>query len=311
MVVDHLSNSKDGFDESNSGGTHVFSAEALEIIKLRYLRRNNDDEIIETIDEMFYRVARGSAEVEFNYGASSKAVDQLTSEFLEVLSNLEALPGGRTLANLGWRNVIPNCVVLHIEDDLKSIFRTLQQAAILQKQGCGLGFPLHLMRPTGFRTIKTQGQSSGPISFLNIYNTAFGVIKQQNRHGANMALMRVDHPDILEFIHCKDREGDFANFNITVGVTNKFMEAVKSKSPWKCKFGGTEYNPRRIERGPDFSFKNVTEVEITADVIFNEIVESAHKTGEPGIAFIDLINETNVLKKLGNIEACNPCGKDI
>ena len=168
-----------------------FSPEALEIITSRYLRHDDNDEIIETPHEMFYRVAKTLAEVECQYGANAEAVAKFTLDFFEVLSNLEAVPGGRTLANLGWKKkIITNCVVLHIEDDLKAIFKTMQEAALLQKHGCGLGFPLHLMRPTGFRTIKTQGHSSGPISFLNIYNSAFGIIKQQNRHGANMAVMR-------------------------------------------------------------------------------------------------------------------------
>lgn len=290
----------------------AFSPEALEILSSRYLRHNDNDEIIEVPNEMFYRVAKAAAEVEFKYGADPKTVLNLTGEFFDVLSNLEGIPAGRTLANLGWRDkVIPNCVVMHIEDDLKSIFRTMEHAALLQKQGSGLGFPLHLMRPTGFRTIQTQGRSSGPVSFLNIYNTAFGVIKQQNRHGANMAVMKVDHPDILEFIHCKDKEGAFANFNITVGITDEFMEAVQSKAPWKCKFKEIECNPRRIERDANFSYKNITEVEITADALFDEIVESAHKTGEPGICFIDLVNGSNPLKKLGKLEACNPCGKSV
>ena len=140
---------------------------------------------------MFHRVANALAKIEFDYGAKESDVKKFAADFFEVLSNLEAIPGGRTLANLGWKKkIITNCVVLHIEDDLGSIFGTMKDAAILQKHGSGLGFPLHLMRPTGFRTVKTQGKSSGPVSFLNIYNAAFGVIKQQNRHGANMAVMR-------------------------------------------------------------------------------------------------------------------------
>ena len=175
----------------NSSGQPKFSKEAQKIIDLRYLRRNDDGVIIEDVNAMFTRVARAMAEVEFKYGANKEEVNQFTTEFFNVLNNLEGSPGGRTLANLGWKEtIIPNCVVLHIEDNLESIFRTLGEAAILQKHGSGIGFPLHLMRPTGFRTIATQGQSSGPISFLNVYNAAFGVIKQQNRNGANMAVMQ-------------------------------------------------------------------------------------------------------------------------
>ncbi len=122
-------------------------------------------------------------------------------------------------------------------------------------------------------------------------------------------MARVDDPDILEFIHCKDREGDFENFNITVAITNEFMQAVQAKSIWKCKFNEIECNPRRIERTSSYAYKSITGVEITADAIFDEIVASAYKTGEPGICFIDYVNECNSLKSMGRLEACNPCGK--
>lgn len=165
---------------------------------------------------------------------------------------------------------------------MESIFQTLKDAALLQKAGSGLGFPLHLMRPAGSITEASYGNASGPVSFLQVYNTAFGVIKQQNRHGANMAVMRVDHPDILEFIHCKDKEGDLRNFNVSLGLTDRFMEQVATNStePWYCSWQGSKILPRRITRDNKFSYQKHEDVEMTAREMFQEVVHSAWSTGK-------------------------------
>jgi len=291
-----------------------FTTNALQVVSKRYLLHNHAGEVLETPEQMFYRVAKGLAEVELRYGETQETVDQLTRDFFSMMVNFEFTPAGRTLTNVGAPTpLVANCIVLHIEDSMESIFSTLRDAALLQKAGSGLGFPLHLMRPAGSVTKASFGNASGPVSFLHVYNSAFGVIKQQNRHGANMAVMRVDHPDILEFLHCKDKEGDIKNFNVSVGLTDKFMAAVESNdpNPWLCHFGDQVSKPRRITRDQNFSITNIEEVDMTARQIFDEIVDSAWKMGEPGCVFLDAVNEVNPVPGLGRIEACNPCGEQF
>jgi ribonucleoside-diphosphate reductase alpha chain len=244
----------------------IVSENARTILETRYFLKDPvTGKPLETAVQMFIRVAFKLALVELPYKVKDAFLSEEAQEDIEnvavnetlfhfiqyynIMHRAEFIPAGRTLAN--EKHSVPNCIVLHPNDNMESIFETLKQAALLQKAGCGLGFPLHLMRPTGSRTVASGGQSSGPISFLHAYNTAFSVVKQQSRHGANMAICRVDHPDILEFIHCKSIEGDLRNFNISVGLSNEFMERVCSNdpSPWKCRFDGVEYNPRRITRG--------------------------------------------------------------
>jgi ribonucleoside-diphosphate reductase alpha chain len=291
-----------------------FSVNALQVLAKRYLLRTHEGEILETPEEMFQRVARALAEVEKGYGMNSQHIDELAREFNEVMASFEFTPAGRTLANAGGpTRLVSNCIVLHVEDTMESIFGTLRDAALLQKAGSGLGFPLHLMRPAGTLTKTSYGTASGPVSFLQVYNSAFGVIKQQNRHGANMAVMSVSHPDILEFIHAKDKEGDLRNFNISVGLTDEFMRQVmeNSQEPWFCEFNGVKMRPRRVKRDHNWSFVSAEEVSMTARQIFQEVIESAWKTGEPGCVFLDTVNKANPLPGLGRIEACNPCGEQF
>jgi len=291
-----------------------FTLNALQIVAKRYLVIDEQGNIAENPEDMFERVAHVLAEVERQYGKNNQEIQQHYQKFLEVLMNFEFTPAGRTLANAGGpTRVVSNCIVLHPQDSMESIFQTLKEASLLQQAGSGLGFPLHLMRPAGYRTTKSRGVASGPVSFLKVYNEAFGVIKQQNRHGANMAVMRVDHPDILEFIHCKEKEGEIRNFNVSVGLTNKFMEQVKnnSKEPWVCEWNGKMAKPRRIYRNNNYIVAKVGEATITAREIFQEIIECAWKNGEPGCVFLDKVNDTNPVPGLGRIEACNPCGEQF
>ncbi len=291
-----------------------FSLNALQVIAKRYLVKDVEGKITESPEEMFERVARSLAQVENQYGKSAEEIEKIRQDFLRVLINREFTPAGRTLANAGGpTRLVSNCIVLHIEDSMQGIFKTLQEASLLQQAGSGLGFPLHLMRPAGFSTIKSRGEASGPVSFLKVYNTAFGVIKQQNRHGANMAVMRVDHPDILEFVHCKEQEGAIKNFNVSVGLTNEFMEQVKrdSPEPWMCEWNGQKMKPRRIYRNQNFSVTKVEEVNMTARQLFEEIITCAWNNGEPGCVFLDTVNDTNPVPGLGRIEACNPCGEQF
>lgn len=259
-----------------------FTENALQVLRKRYLLHTHDGTPLETPEQMFRRVARALAQVEAKYGATSEMISLHEREFFEIMSGLRFVPAGRTLANAGAPTpLVSNCIVLHIKDSMEDIFQTLKDAALLQKAGSGLGFPLHLMRPAGSVTEASFGNASGPVSFLQVYNTAFGVIKQQNRHGANMAVMRVDHPDILEFIHCKDREGQLANFNVSVGLTDVFMQAVETgcAQPWYCSWEGQKMLPRRVHRDTRFAYQGHEEVRMTAREIFQEIVHSAWSTG--------------------------------
>ncbi len=291
------------------------SINSLKVLKKRYLQKDLETgKVIETPEEMFWRVARALANVEKQYGAKRSEVREWEKRFYEIMSSLRFLPAGRTLANAGApTRVVSNCIVLHIEDSMESIFQTLKDAALLQQAGSGIGFPFHLLRPAGSIAKRTRGIASGPVSFLRVYDQAFRVIKQQGRHGANMAVMRVDHPDILEFIHCKEKEGELVTFNISVAVTDKFMEMVKKKSkePWMCEFGGKRMYPRRVVRDSNGSVLEIKEERLTAEQLMMEIVSAAWLNGEPGIIFIDEVNRKNPLPGLGRIESCNPCGEQF
>lgn len=288
------------------------SLNAIKIIAGRYLARDENGQIMETPEQMFERVARTLADVERKYGKNDNEARKFKEEFYDIMTNMEFLPAGRTLANAGApTRVVANCIVLHMEDSMDGIFQTLKEASLLQQAGSGLGFPFHLLRPAGTMAKKSRGVASGPVSFLRVYDKSFGVIKQQGRHGANMAVMRVDHPDILEFIHCKAREGDIRNFNISVAVTDDFMERVLSNDsePWLCEWAGTKMKPRRIERDMYDTIMGVKEETITPRELMEEIVNAAWRNGEPGVIFIDHVNDTNPLPGVGRIEACNPCGE--
>jgi ribonucleoside-diphosphate reductase alpha chain len=292
-----------------------FSLNALQVVAKRYLMRNDHHDIIENPEGMYKRVADDLAHLEKEkYGKDDAFVSELSNEFYNIMASFEFTPAGRTVTNAGApTRLIPNCIVLHPDDSMDSIFRTLHDASLLQQAGSGLGFPLHLMRPAGHKTVNSRGMASGPISFLKVYNQAFSVIKQQNRHGANMAVMRVDHPDILEFIHCKDVEGEIKNFNVSVGLTNEFMQQVRDNDsrPWMCEWKGEKMKPRRVYRDRYESVVDVKEETLTARELFQELVSSAWKTGEPGCVFLDRVNETNPLPGLGRIECCNPCGEQF
>ncbi|MFH0836958.1 MAG: LAGLIDADG family homing endonuclease [Candidatus Aenigmatarchaeota archaeon] len=286
------------------------SLNALKIMAARYLVQDLDGNVVESPEEMFERVARSLAEIEKDYGKTDEQIKKFQKEFSSALMSLEFLPGGRTLTNAGGpTRLVSNCIVLHPDDSMEGIFETLKNAALLQQAGSGLGFPWHLLRPAATRTIRSRGVASGPVSFLRIYDKAFGTIKQQGRHGANMAVMSVTHPDILEFIHCKEREGEMKNFNISVSLTDNFMQRVMTNdpSPWICEWRGMDMKPRRIMRDRYDTIEKITEETISARELMDEIVNASWNNGEPGIMFSDNINRTNPLPRLGRIEASNPC----
>ncbi len=288
------------------------SLNSLRVLAGRYLLRDLDGHVIESPEDMFARVAKTLSDVEKKYKKKESEIKRICEDFRDVMLNLEFLPAGRTLANAGTSTrMVSNCIVLHMQDSMDGIFETLKQAALLQQAGSGLGFPFHLLRPAGTTAVRSRGVASGPVSFLRVYDKAFGVIKQQGRHGANMAVMKVTHPDILEFIHCKAKEGDIKNFNISVAVTDDFLERVMKNDaqPWMCEWRGYEMKPRRIERDAYDHVLSVKEETITARELMEEIISAAWRNGEPGIIFIDVVNKFNPLPGLGPIESCNPCGE--
>lgn len=289
-----------------------FSINALKVLAGRYLQRDEEGEVCETPEGMYDRVAKALAEVEKDYGKNEQEIKDIESDFRDALYNFEFMPAGRTLANAGGKTrLVSNCIVIHYEDSMDGIFSTLKDAALLQQAGSGLGFPWHLIRPAGFRTNKTQGMASGPVSFMRAYNEAFGVIKQQGRHGANMGVMRVDHPDILEFIESKWEEGTLVNFNISVSLTDEFMKQVKEKceEPWVCEWNGIKMKPRRVIRNSRGAFVEATDENITASELMDKIINSAWRNGEPGVLFPDAANRNNPIPALGRLEATNPCGE--
>ena len=287
-----------------------FSENALRMMKKRYLVRREDG-VQESPAEMIHRIAHAVATADKTYGLTQDKIRYWEKEFFEIVARKEFTPAGRTITNAGAPSpVVANCIVLPIEDSMEGIFKTLKDAALLQKAGSGLGFSFGRLRPAGTVVKASVGMASGPVSFLQVYNQAFGVIKQQGRHGANMAILPVDHPDILDFIYCKRVEGDIRNFNISVGMTDEFMKAVTEKpnDPWLCRFDGEKMKPRRITRDRFGVVVSIEELDMTAQEMYNEIVKNAWHNGEPGVIFLDAFNRYNTMPKTP-IEATNPCGE--
>ena len=269
---------------------HSFSSSAWEVLRHRYLRKNEHGTIIETPDEMFRRVARAVAAVEANYHGS---VTEWEETFYHLLSSLQFLPNSPTLMNAGTAyEQLAACFVLPIEDSLESIFQAVKDMALIHQSGGGTGFSFSHLRPSGDPVASTGGVASGPVSFLRVFDAATEVVKQGGRRrGANMAVLRVDHPDILEFIRAKDDPQAFANFNLSVSLTDEFMAAAREGRAFAL------HHP----------VSGKTTREIPARELLTTLVEAAWRSGDPGALFIDEINRTNPLPHLGAIEATNPC----
>ena len=273
-----------------------FSDNGLKVLEKRYLRKDMHGDIIETPAQMFYRVARHVAEVEKDHGCS---VDAITKVFYELLSELRFFPNSPTFTGAGTPlGQLAACFVLPISDDMgresDGIFSTLRVAALIQQTGGGNGFNFSKIRPRGDVVHASAGIATGPVGFLKVYDQAFGEIAQGGtRRGANMGVLRVDHPDIEEFICCKSEEGSIENFNISVALTDKFMDAVIKGEDFEL------VNPRN----------GVVEKVVSATELFDKIVEQAHKNGEPGALFIDTANRDNPVPHLYDLEATNPCGE--
>lgn len=267
---------------------------ALRVLEKRILARDEQGRVIETPEEMLLRVARCVAQADLQYSTHDDAVTSEES-LLEIMSNLEFLPNSPTLMNAG-RNLaqLSACFVLPVEDSMDGIFATLRNTALIQKTGGGTGFSFSRLRPREDTIQSTQGVSSGPVSFMRLYNFATEVTKLGGkRAGANMAILRVDHPDIEEFIASKTNPLELNTFNISVAVTDEFMRRADSGDRYDL------INPRTHQK-----FK-----QLDARKVLDLIIESAWRNGEPGVIFIDRINRDNPTPGLGNIESTNPCGE--
>jgi len=271
------------------------SKTAISVLNQRYLIKDDNGNVVETPEQMFRRVASNIAAIDELYGEGSKQIESLEEKFYNFMVDFDFLPNSPTLMNAGRKyQQLAACFVLPIEDSIESIFGTLKNAAIIHQSGGGTGFNFSNLRPKGDPVKSSNGVASGPVSFMKIYDAAAEQIKQGGmRRGANMGILRIDHPDIIEFITVKDDPTILTNFNISVAITDKFMEAVDQEKTYKL------VNPRT----------NQVTRELSAKKIFDLLVLMAWKNADPGVIFLDTINKANPTPHVGNIESTNPCGE--
>ncbi|MFC1749820.1 adenosylcobalamin-dependent ribonucleoside-diphosphate reductase [Pseudomonadota bacterium] len=269
-----------------------FSVNALRVLQERYLQRDENGSVAETPEEMFKRVAKNIASADKKHKEDSATTEK---KFYEMMTNLDFLPNSPTLMNAGTPvQQLAACFVLPVNDNLSEIFESVKKAALIQQTGGGTGFNFSNIRPRNDMISTTKGYASGPVSFIKIFDETTNTIKQAGkRRGANMAILNVNHPDILEFIASKEKQDELTNFNISVGVTDKFMEAVEKNTEYEL------INPRT---------KKVVNV-LNARSVFEIIVTKAWSNGEPGIVFLDRLENDNPTPKFGKLEATNPCGE--